>query len=66
MYNTKVRMEMNEIQPAEEKAVFFETSNKGYGENWLSADNETTNPVKKDDIPSYKEIGERDLALKHI
>ena len=46
--------------------MFFRTSNTGYGENWLSAGGSTINPVKHSDVPVYKEIGERELALGHV
>ncbi len=62
MYNPSVRPQ----EPAEEKAQFFRTSNRQYGENWLSDGNDATNPIKKDAVPLYKEIGERELGLGHI
>lgn len=63
MYNTQVKPA---DQPIEEKVVFFKTSNSGYGVNWLSSDNDATNPTKKEGVPLYQEIGERDLALNHV
>ncbi|CAI2381978.1 unnamed protein product [Moneuplotes crassus] len=43
---------------AEEKAVFFATTNSGYGGT-------KDNPMFAQDVPVLPELGERDLALKH-
>ena len=42
---------------------FYKTVNNGYGENWQAS--QGTNPIKLDDTPEYREVGDRDLALKN-
>ena len=59
MYNTQVKP----AAPTEETAQFFRTSNRQYGENWQASGDDPVNPAKKDNVPLYHEIGEREKGL---
>ena len=63
MYNPAIRDQAFK----EESATFFQTSNSKYGENWQSQDSAAAGQeiVKNPDVPLYKEIGDREVALNH-
>jgi len=42
---------------------FYKTANTGYGTNWQASAG--ANPIKIDNTPEYREVGDRELALKN-
>ena len=51
------------MEKSQQQNPLYTTVNKGYGEHWQSS--EGKNPIAVDGVPVYKDLGDRDLALKH-